>query len=241
MPVLVVIPARLGSTRLPHKPLQPLGGVPLVVRVAQRITSHGVADRLVVATDAEAILGVARSAGFEAYLTSAEHPSGTDRVNEIAARPEFAGYDEILNAQGDAPFLSAEAVRGSLAQIRRGFDLGTAAIPLDPDDAENPAVVKVTLDRRGRALAFSRWTAQPAGAWKHLGLYAYTRPALRRLAASSPTRQEQAERLEQLRALALGLSIGVERLQEPALPSIDTPQDLRAAEMQWTVTHEVTR
>src|SRR4029453_2393978 len=101
MPVLVVIPARLGSTRLPRKPLQPLGGVPLIVRVAERIQEHGVADRLVVAPDAHEIAATVQAAGFEAVLSSTRHASGTDRVHEVSSRTEFAGYDEILNVQGD--------------------------------------------------------------------------------------------------------------------------------------------
>src|SRR5438128_1257798 len=105
MPVLVVIPARLGSTRLRHKSLQPLGGVPLIVRVAERASGYGVADRLVVATDATSIAEVVRQAGFEAVLTSSKHPSGTDRIYEVVSRPEFARYDPILNVQGDTPFL----------------------------------------------------------------------------------------------------------------------------------------
>jgi 3-deoxy-manno-octulosonate cytidylyltransferase (CMP-KDO synthetase) len=252
MPVLVVIPARLGSTRLPRKPLQPLGGVPLIIRVAQQIQSHGIADRLVIATDCDEIMTVAGAAGFEASLTARDHRSGTDRVHELSSRAEFSHYDEFLNVQGDAPFVSAAALQGSLRQIRRGFDLGTAAVPLDPAKAANPSVVKVVMDRCGRALYFSRAAIPflvdseskapaPDLYWQHLGVYAYTRPALSRLAASEPTRLERAESLEQLRALELGMSIGVERLQEPALPAVDTVEDLYEAEAQWTVTQEVTR
>lgn len=248
MPVLVVIPARLGSTRLPRKPLQPLGGVPLIIRVAERIRAHGIADRLVIATDADEIAAVVCSAGFEAVLTTPRHQSGTDRVQEVSARAEFAGYDEILNVQGDEPFVSAGAMRGSLAQVRKGFDLGTAAVPLAAADAADPSRVKVVSDVHGRALYFSRAAIpffrsdvrQPAESyWQHLGVYAYSRPALRRLSQSAPTPLEQAERLEQLRALELGLSIGVELLREPAGPAIDTLEDLREAEALWTVTHEV--
>jgi 3-deoxy-manno-octulosonate cytidylyltransferase (CMP-KDO synthetase) len=244
MPVLVVIPARLGSTRLPRKPLQPLGGVPLIIRVAERIRSHGIADRLVIATDSGEIAGAAESAGFEAQLTAPGHPSGTDRVHEVSARPEFERYDEILNVQGDAPFISCNALQGALSQIRRGFDLGTAAVPLDAAAAQNPSRVKVVTDPSGKALNFSRVPitagaeAMPVRYWQHLGLYAYTRPALRRMASRAPTARELAERLEQLRALELGLSIGVELLEEPGRLAVDTSEDLREAEALWTVTHE---
>ena len=248
MPVLGVIPARLGSTRLPEKPLQPLGGVPLIVRVAERIQAHGVADRLVIATDAEAIASVVRAAGFEAVLTGPRHPSGTDRVFELAGLDEFSRYDEILNVQGDSPFMSAGAVFGALRQLRKGFDLGTAAVPLDPDAAQDPSRVKVVTDVRGRALYFSRaaipFNPRPEPDhwyWQHLGVYAYGRTALQRLGSSAPSRLELTERLEQLRALELGLSIGVELLHEPAVPSVDTADDLDRAETLWTVTQEVTR
>jgi 3-deoxy-D-manno-octulosonate cytidylyltransferase len=243
MPVLVVIPARLGSTRLPRKPLQLLGGVPLIVRVAERIRGYGLADRLMIATDTEEIAAVVRDAGFEASLTAPGHQSGTDRVYELSSRPELAGYDEVINVQGDAPFISAGAVQGALRQVRKGFDLGTAAVPLDPAYAADPSRVKVVVDHGGRALSFSRGAPAPGaeGSWQHLGIYAYTRTALRRLAGSAPTPLELAERLEQLRALELGLSIGVERLQEPALPAVDTEDDLRCAEALWTVTQEATR
>ena len=247
MPVLVVIPARLGSTRLPRKPLQPLGGAPLIVRVAERIESLQVANRLVVATDSAAIASVVRAAGHEAVLTAGDHASGTDRVYEVSVRPEFAGYDEVVNAQGDAPFLSRAALLGSLGKIRAGFDLGTAATALDPIWGSDPSRVKVVCDARGKALYFSR-AAIPFDAagtkrplWQHLGVYAYRRSALERVARAAPTALERAEGLEQLRALELGLSIGVELLDEPALPAVDTAQDLRDAEALWTVTQEVTR
>lgn len=258
MPVLVVIPARLGSTRLPRKPLQPLGGVPLIVRVAEQIHAHGVADRVVVATDAEEIAAVVGSAGFEAVLTGAEHASGTDRVHEVSSRAEFAGYDEILNVQGDEPFVSYTAMTGALARLHQGFDIGTAAIPVDLADARHPSRVKVVTDVAGRALYFSRalipfrLRGDPSGYrgsrddsrdgyWQHVGIYAYGPAALRRFAGSPPTELERVECLEQLRALELGMTIGVEPLDEPARPSVDTPEDLQVAEEYWHITHEVTR
>ena len=243
MPVLVVIPARLGSTRLPRKPLQPLGGAPLIVRVAERIQAHGIADRLVIGADSEIVVSAARDAGFEALLTEPERRSGSDRVYEVSARPEFAGYDEIVNVQGDAPFLSLAALAGALIQLRKGFDVGTAAVPLDSERVGEPSRVKVVTNRAGRALYFSR-AAIPFGGeryWQHLGVYAYTRDALRRFAQAPPSPLELAERLEQLRALELGLTIGVELVQETAGPAVDTLDDLREAEELWTLMHEVTR
>src|SRR5919112_1644424 len=114
---LAVIPARLGATRLPRKPLRLLAGVPLVVRVLERVGSLRVTDRCVVATDSPEIADEVARAGGEAVLTDPAHPSGTDRVAEVAARPEFRGYGAILNVQGDEPFVSEVAVRGALAQV----------------------------------------------------------------------------------------------------------------------------
>jgi 3-deoxy-manno-octulosonate cytidylyltransferase (CMP-KDO synthetase) len=241
MPVLVVIPARLGSTRLPRKLLQPLGGVPLIVRVAERVHSFELADRLVVATDSPEILQVAGQAGFDVTLTSPCHPSGTDRVYEVAARPEFAGFDAILNVQGDAPFLPRAAAAGALEQLARGFAVGTAAVPLGPGDGDDPGCVKVLIGGRGEARGFSRLPIAGGVNWRHLGVYGYTRPALERITRAAPTRAERAEGLEQLRALALGLAVGVARLDEPAGPAVDTPADLEEAQAHWTLLHEVTR
>jgi 3-deoxy-manno-octulosonate cytidylyltransferase (CMP-KDO synthetase) len=201
---------------------------------------------VVVATDAPEVLAAVESAGFEAVLTAASHESGTDRVAEVAAMTAFRRYDCVLNVQGDEPFLSSEALTGALFRVtREGDDIGTAAAPLDDEAVADPARVKVVCDLRGRALYFSRspipfWRdggAVPAGLyWQHIGLYAFTREALARWDALEPTGLERAERLEQLRALEHGLTIGVARLTEPAEPGIDTPEDLRRAEARWTVT-----
>ena len=239
MPVLVVIPARLGSTRLPRKLLQPLGGVPLVVRVAERIQSLDVADRLVVATDSSEIQTVVRSAGFESILTST-HPSGTDRVGEVAALPEFASFDRIVNAQGDAPFLPYEALTGALAQLER-FDIGTAATRLQPEEADDPATVKVVIGLDGEARSFSRGFFPEATNWRHLGLYAFSRAALERFVTEPPALLETTQSLEQLRAAALSLSIGVATVEGPIGPAVDTEADLEEARAYWTIKNEVTR
>jgi 3-deoxy-manno-octulosonate cytidylyltransferase (CMP-KDO synthetase) len=245
MPVLVVIPARLGSTRLPHKPLQLLAGEPLIVRVARHVAEMGLADRVVVATDAEEVARVVRGAGAEVAFTRPEHESGTDRVAEVASAPGFGGYDVIVNVQGDEPFLPGAAVAGAIARVEQGDDVGTAAAPLDPSEADDPARVKVVCDVRGRALYFSRariphWRdggVAPEGTWwQHLGLYAFRRTALERWTTLRPTALERAERLEQLRALQHGFTIGVALLEEPAPAGIDTPDDLRRAERHWRAT-----
>ncbi len=245
MPVLGVIPARLGSTRLPRKPLQLIGGVPLVVRVAQRALAAAVTDALVVATDSEEIAAVAREAGITAVLTSPEHESGTDRVAEVARRPEHAGFDIVVNIQGDEPFLSPAALAGSVGQVRAGFDIGTAAGTVVGDAAQSPSIVKVVCSASGRALYFSRAAipfhregGDPGRRryHQHIGVYACTRRALLQWAALEPTPLELTERLEQLRALEHGLSIGVALLDEPALPGVDTQEDLERAHAHWTAT-----
>jgi 3-deoxy-manno-octulosonate cytidylyltransferase (CMP-KDO synthetase) len=242
MRVLGVIPARLGSTRLPNKPLQLLAGEPLITRVIQRVLEHGLVDELVVATDSPMVVEVVERAEVRALVTGGGHASGTDRVAEVAARPEFAAFDVIANVQGDEPFLAREALAGALDRIAKGDDVGTAAGPLDPALADDPSRVKVVTDERGRALYFSRAAipfrrepGDPAEGlyWQHVGIYAYTRPALRRWVAEPPSRAEQAERLEQLRALHCGLRIGVARLDAPVLPGVDTLDDLRRAEAHW--------
>jgi 3-deoxy-manno-octulosonate cytidylyltransferase (CMP-KDO synthetase) len=242
MRVLGVIPARLGSTRLPNKPLQHLAGEPLITRVVQRVLEHGLTDALVVATDSPRVIQVAERAGARAVLTDSSHQTGTDRVAEVAARAEFAAFDAIVNIQGDEPFISREALSGALSRIEQGDDVGTAAAPLDADLAGDPSRVKVVIDARGRALYFSRSIIpyrreadDPSDGlyWQHLGIYSFTRAALARWVTLPPTAAEQAERLEQLRALHNGLTIGVALLQQPALPGVDTADDLRRAEAHW--------
>ncbi|HEX5962212.1 MAG TPA: 3-deoxy-manno-octulosonate cytidylyltransferase [Gemmatimonadales bacterium] len=242
MRVLGVIPARLGSTRLPNKPLQHLAGEPLITRVVERVLEHGLTDALVVATDSPQVVQVVERAGGRAVLTAGSHQTGTDRVAEVASRPEFAGFETIVNIQGDEPFLSREALAGSLARVEQGDEIGTAAAPLAAALAGDPSRVKVVTDARGRALYFSRSIIphrrepdDPSDGlyWQHLGIYSFTRSALAHWTTLPVCAAEQAERLEQLRALHNGMTIGVARLQEPALPGVDTADDLRRAEAHW--------
>lgn len=247
MTTLAVIPARLGATRLPRKPLRLLAGSPLVIRVWERVAALGVADRCVIATDHPDIADAARSAGAEYALTSAEHPSGTDRVAEVAARPDFAAYDVILNVQGDEPFVPGDALRGAVAMVASGsFPLGTAAAAATPGILASPDVVKVVCADDGRAMYFSRaaipYLREEADAMErdclvrqHLGVYAYTRDALARWVALPPHRLERIERLEQLRPLAAGIPMGVAVVREtPQQPGgIDTEDDLERANERW--------
>jgi 3-deoxy-manno-octulosonate cytidylyltransferase (CMP-KDO synthetase) len=250
VPVLLVVPARVGSTRLPNKPLQPLGGVPLVARVIERAREVGGVDRLVLATDSVLIADAVADWHIETIITSPLHESGTDRVAEVASQPEFAGYDVVVNLQGDEPFMPAEAVAGAIQRVLTGDAIGTAAAPLDQALRNDPALVKVVCDARGRALYFSR-SAIPhvrdvadlptARWWQHLGVYAYRRDVLLQITGLRVGELERSERLEQLRALASGFVIGVALLDQPAPSGIDTPADLAAAELRWRELAEVSR
>ena len=235
--VLGVIPARLGAERLPGKPLREVAGRPLVEWVVRNARESGALDTVVVATEAREVAAAVERAGFRAVMTRETHPSGTSRVAEVAALAEFASYAVVVNVQGDEPFLPAAAIRGAVAEVERGADVGTAAVPLDPGEAASPNVVKVVLGEDGRALYFSRSliphprdAGAPVQFWQHLGVYAFRPEALVRWMALAPTGPERAERLEQLRPLGHGMSIGVVRLAERALPGIDTEDDLRRAE-----------
>jgi 3-deoxy-manno-octulosonate cytidylyltransferase (CMP-KDO synthetase) len=247
MRVLGVIPARLGSTRIPNKPLQNIAGEPLIVRVIQRVRSFGVVDRLVVATDSPMVAKVVELAGVEPILTRPTHLTGTERVAEVAGRPEYSDHEVVANVQGDEPFLARGALEGALAQVAAGADIGTAAAPLTPGAATEPGRVKVVMDAAGRALYFSRAAipfvrdsgASPDGLhWQHIGVYAYRREALIGLAGLPPSPAEEAERLEQLRALHHGMTVGVARLEGPAESGVDTLEDLRRAQTRWIVQEE---
>ena len=195
MRTLAVIPARLGATRLPRKPLRLLAGVPLIVRVLERVESLRVAERCIVATDSREILEAVKRAGGEAMLTDATHPSGTDRVAEVVSRADCRGFRAIVNVQGDEPFVSGSAVRGALAQVtKEGFELGTAALRAGPDVLPRPDVVKVVTADDGAAMYFSRAPIpflrdgsdaadRNARVLHHVGVYAYTPDALARWVA----------------------------------------------------------
>jgi 3-deoxy-manno-octulosonate cytidylyltransferase (CMP-KDO synthetase) len=245
MRTLAVIPARLGASRLPRKPLRLLAGQPLVVRVWQRVQAMALADRCVIATDSDEVAAAARPFGADVVLTAARHPSGTDRVAEVAARPEFRDFDAIVNVQGDEPFVAEAAVQGAVSQVTSGnFALGTAAAKARPTILEAPDVVKVVAADDGRAMYFSRaaipFLRDAADAalrsehvWQHIGVYAYARDALARWVALPPHPLELIERLEQLRPLAAGLAMGVALVNEAPRPGIDTDADLVRANADW--------
>ena len=245
MSVLAIIPARLAATRLPRKPLRLLADAPLIVRVWERVSGMRVADRCVVATDSDEVAAVVRAAGAECVLTRNDHPSGTDRVAEVAARPEYAGFTTIVNVQGDEPFVSAAAVRGAADVVREGrFPLGTVSVPADAAILARPHNVKVVAAADGRALYFSRApipflrdeedvAARDALVRQHVGVYAYTPDALRAWVRLPPHPLEQVERLEQLRPLAAGIAMGVAEVADAGPGGIDTEDDLARANARW--------
>jgi 3-deoxy-manno-octulosonate cytidylyltransferase (CMP-KDO synthetase) len=245
MRTLIVIPARLAAVRLPRKPLRLLAGIPLVVRVWQRVTEMNLASRCVIATDDEAVAETAVKAGADTVMTGTHHLTGTDRVAEVAEMPEFAGFQTIVNVQGDEPFIGRQAIEGAAGIVSSGrFPLGTAASPASWDIAGDPNVVKVVVADDGRALYFSRAgipfvrdmdAIDSAGLrmLQHIGVYAYSREALQQWVSLPPSPLENAERLEQLRPLAAGIPIGVSIAEEPPASGIDTEDDLARANARW--------
>ena len=243
-PVLGVVPARLGSTRLPAKPLARLLDRPLIEWVWRRVKGMKSLDAAVVATDSEAVAEVCRKMGAPVEMTSARHPSGTDRVAEIAGLDRYAHYPIIVNVQGDEPLVRERHLAASIALVTEGgWDIGTCAAPiLDPTLREDPSVVKVVRAASGRALYFSRApvpfvrdserVGEERGGHdllRHVGIYAYSRQALLAWVALPPTPLERLERLEQLRPLEAGLAIGVS-LVDGAGRGVDTPADLARVE-----------
>jgi 3-deoxy-manno-octulosonate cytidylyltransferase (CMP-KDO synthetase) len=220
----------------------------MVARVIERVREVPGVDRVVMATDSAEIAKAVAPWAVEVVMTSSDHASGTDRIAEVAQRPEFGEFDLIVNVQGDEPFMPVDAVTGAIGRVLRGDDIGTAAAPLDPALRDDPARVKVVCDQAGRAMYFSRspipHVRDPVDLdrtrwWQHLGVYAYRRGPLLDVTRRPVTALEQSERLEQLRALDAGYVIGVALLEAPAEPGIDTPADLAAAELRWRELAEV--
>jgi 3-deoxy-manno-octulosonate cytidylyltransferase (CMP-KDO synthetase) len=243
----VVVPARYASTRLPGKPLRTIAGRPMIEHVWRRAVASG-ADEVVVATDDTRIADACMAFGAQVAMTEPAHPSGTDRLAEVARSRGWGAGDVIVNVQGDEPLLPS----ANVAQVARllaadpDADLATLATPIvSLHEFLDPNVVKVVADARGRALYFSRapvpWRrdsaaaglasqSSHAGALRHLGLYAYRCAALLTMAQLPPSPLEQAERLEQLRALENGMNIRLAIAVEVPGPGVDTEADLAAAE-----------
>ena len=233
MRAVAIIPARIASTRMPRKMLRKIGGQPLIGRVYEAVRSSSQLDDVIVATDSEEIMEVCRHHGWKAQLTSSSHRSGTERVNEISQSVEA---DIYLNVQGDEPLTRSEHI-ASLIEVMRNpeVQVGTLMTPAAPIDIDNPSAVKVVTDLAGRALYFSRATipydrdgAKPSY-FKHLGFYAYRKPALDRFVALPESSLERIERLEQLRFLENGIPIYVAKTPHDTV-GVDTEEDLRRVE-----------
>lgn len=234
MSFLAVIPARFGSTRLPGKPLLEIAGQPMIQRVYARAASSR-AQRVLVATDDQRIADVVRGFGGECVMTASDHPTGTDRLAEVADLLGLSADAIVVNVQGDEPLLPASAIHqvASMLETHPEASIATLCEPIqDESEIDDPNQVKVVRSQSGRALYFSRsripgHPTQANGThFRHIGLYAYRAGFLRDFATWRPTPLEQFERLEQLRALEHDRLIQVDVALESIPPGVDTEQDL---------------
>jgi 3-deoxy-manno-octulosonate cytidylyltransferase (CMP-KDO synthetase) len=242
--IVAIIPARFGSTRLPGKPLSDIHGKPLIQHVHERVRLARGLDRVLVATDDERIAAAVEAFGGEAVMTSTGHPTGTDRAAEAVLRTDAT---IVVNVQGDEPLVDPAGIEAALRPMRDdpALPMSTLSLPLTVEEMLSPAVVKVVASGAGDALYFSRSPIPhvrqgPGGdlrraaaeaverglARKHVGLYVYRRATLLRLAALDPVPLEEAEGLEQLRALHHGITIRVVPVASGGGPAVDTPEDL---------------
>lgn len=233
---LVLIPARMASTRLPGKPLADIAGQPMIVQVARRAVEAR-AGRVVVAVDHQDIHDAVRAAGFEAVMTRVDHQSGSDRIHEALSKSDPEGRAEIvINVQGDLPTIDPETIRAALRPLENAAtDIATLTTEIgDEQEKTNPNVVKVVGspigENRLRALYFTRATAPygPGPLYHHIGLYTYRRKALETFVSLRPSTLEKRESLEQLRALEAGMRIDAEIVETVPL-GVDTPADLEKA------------
>ncbi|MEF0942752.1 3-deoxy-manno-octulosonate cytidylyltransferase [Rhizobium sp. BR 362] len=233
---LVLIPARMASTRLPGKPLADICGLPMIVQVAKRAREAAI-GRIVVAVDHEDTFAAVKNAGFEVVMTRTDHQSGSDRIYEALQAVDPEGRAEIVvNVQGDLPTIDPETIRASLRPLEDpAVDIATLTVEIrDEEEKTLPSVVKVVgsaiSEHRLRALYFTRATA-PYGngaLYHHIGLYTYRRAALEKFVRLGPSTLEKRESLEQLRALEAGMRIDVEIVDTIPL-GVDTPADLEKA------------
>lgn len=241
MKKIIVIPSRLASSRLPNKPLADIGGEPMIIRVLNQ-ARLAKCDQVIVACCDERLKSIIEKAGGKAVLTDPMLPSGTDRVYAASqAIKTLSPEDIIINLQGDLPFISPAYISfaATLLEQNTPFDITTLAAPIqDAADIQNPSVVKVAfspLDQQ-KSYGFGHYFSRapiPHGAttfYHHIGIYAFRKAALEKFVAASPSALENTERLEQLRALDLGLKIGVGIVDEAPL-SVDTPDDLNKARL----------
>jgi 3-deoxy-manno-octulosonate cytidylyltransferase (CMP-KDO synthetase) len=234
---IVIIPARMAATRLPGKPLADIAGSPMIVRVLRQAQAAGIGPVAVAAGDSE-IVSAVEAAGGRAVLTDPDLPSGSDRMVAALAELDPAGaHDVVVNLQGDIPFVSPQAVRAVAELLARepSCDIATVMVAeADPSERTNPDIPKVVAamapdGRSGRALYFTRSVLYGDGpVWLHHGIYGFRRQALTRFCAAPPSPLERRERLEQLRALELGMSIWAAVIDEAPI-SVDNPADLARA------------
>ena len=249
----VVIPARYASTRLPGKPLLDIGGKPMVIRVAEQAALSG-AQQIIIATDHQPIVSVAQQHGFQACMTRADHNSGTDRIAEVSAQQGWADDTIVVNVQGDEPLIPPQLISSVALHLHSHPDcvVATACHPIhDEASMRNPNIVKTVLDKHGNALYFSRapipWprdayaSSQPVPrhleVLRHIGIYAYRAGFLRTYGQLAPCQIEQAESLEQLRALYHGYRIGVTITADAPPSGVDTEQDLQIARRIFETQH----
>ena len=233
---IVLIPARMASTRLPGKPLADINGKPMIVQVALRAREAG-AERIVVAVDDERVFDAVKSAGFDVIMTRDDHQSGSDRIYEALQKADPEGRAEfVINVQGDLPTIEPETIRASLLPMDNPqVDIATLTVPItDEGEKTNPSIVKIVgsplSQTRLRALYFTRATA-PYGngpLYHHIGLYTYRRAALERFVSLKPSVLELRESLEQLRALEAGMRIDAEIVRSVPL-GVDTQPQLETA------------
>jgi 3-deoxy-manno-octulosonate cytidylyltransferase (CMP-KDO synthetase) len=237
MNAIVLIPARMAATRLPGKPLADIAGLPMIVRVLRQAEAAGIGPVAVAAGDSEIVQAVT-AAGGRAVLTDPDLPSGSDRiVAALAVLDPDGRHDVVINLQGDIPFIRPDAIRTCADLLARepGCDISTVMVAeADPAERTNPDIPKVVAamapdGRSGRALYFTRSVLYGDGpVWLHHGIYGYRRAALERFCAAPPSPLERRERLEQLRALELGMTIWAAVLDEAPI-SVDNPDDLERA------------
>jgi len=233
---MIIIPARLSSTRFPRKVLADIGGLPMVIRTARRVASL---DRVVVAAEDEEIIEVCREHGIEARLTSSTHKSGTDRINECAQMLDIADDELIINIQADEPFIETEVVEllmtrlGELKTAGAPFVMGSCYNAINAEAAEDPNLVKVITDVDHNAIYFSRSKipfnrSGSATYFGHIGIYGFTKKSLHEFCALDDAPLEDIEKLEQLRAVYHGRKISMVKVASTGF-GIDTLEDLKRA------------
>ncbi|MBN2817244.1 MAG: 3-deoxy-manno-octulosonate cytidylyltransferase [Campylobacterales bacterium] len=233
---MIIIPARLASTRFPQKVLADIGGIPMVVRTAQRVAHL---DRVVVAADDEKIIQICKEYGVEAMLTSTTHKSGTDRIHECATILELEENEIIINVQADEPFIEPDVVESLMSKLQElqmqnaPFIMGSCYNAINSESAQDPNLVKVVLDSNGNAIYFSRACIpynQGGGAkyFGHIGIYGFSKKSLKEFCSLSDAPIEDIEKLEQLRAIYHGKKIAMVKVASTGF-GIDTKEDLQRA------------